>query len=358
MKHFFIKSTAFLACVWASFLLCSCSQEAPMTDTSLGVHSSINDKGGLDTYDISQLTNLNGDMLPAHEEKGSAIKTICYVEVNDNNILNAGEFTMKKSGKPFVDIVQIFAANINYDHETDRVYVHLNPNVQELLEKADRYIKPLQDKGIKVCLSILGNHDKSGVANLGPERARAFAAELKRLVDTYHLDGVDFDDEYSKYGEPGDGFTQPSAESAARLVYETRKAMPDKIITWYQIGHSPSGTVDNTPVGEMIDYAYYAYYGSWNDGSSKIQGLVKAKYGPYPLDIKGGVVASDNNLRRLRTEGYGVNLMYNLCVVKKDTVRIQNYTQGFSKLARALYDDEVVWSNVFYNHNDPTPHKI
>ena len=33
-------------------------------------------------------------------EKGS-VTTICYIEVNNENILNAGEYTMENSGKPF-----------------------------------------------------------------------------------------------------------------------------------------------------------------------------------------------------------------------------------------------------------------
>ncbi|MBR0560773.1 hypothetical protein KB213_12060, partial [Neokomagataea sp. TBRC 2177] len=87
------------------------------------------------------------------------------------NILNAGEYTMKSSGKPFFDVVNIFAANINYNKEKGSVYVNCNDNVSYILKNADKFIRPLQAKGIKVCLTILGNHDEAGIANLTTETA-------------------------------------------------------------------------------------------------------------------------------------------------------------------------------------------
>src|SRR5699024_5904288 len=100
--------------------------------------------------------------------KASGIINICYVEVNENNPLNVGEYTMKSTGQPFFDVVFLFSSNINYQDETGKVYVYNNSNVQYLLDNREKYIKPLQDKGIKVCMSILGNHDIVGPANLTP----------------------------------------------------------------------------------------------------------------------------------------------------------------------------------------------
>ena len=37
-----------------------------------------------------------------------------------------GEYTMKSDGKPFFDVVSIFAANINVDSKTGRVHVFCN----------------------------------------------------------------------------------------------------------------------------------------------------------------------------------------------------------------------------------------
>ena len=92
------------------------------------------------------------------------IKLFSFTEVNDTNPLNNLNFTLKNSGKPLIDMVVLFSANINYDAANDKVFVSNNPNVQHLLTNRAKYLKPLQDKGIKVILSILGNHDRSGIA--------------------------------------------------------------------------------------------------------------------------------------------------------------------------------------------------
>ena len=131
--------------------------------------------------------------------KSTGIEIISCMEINDTNPLNNLAFTLKGSNKPFIDQVILFSANINYDLETGKVYVLQNRNIEHLLSNRDKYIKPLQDRGIKVVLGILGNHDRSGVANLGDESARAFAQELKAICDAYDLDGIFFDDEYSDY---------------------------------------------------------------------------------------------------------------------------------------------------------------
>lgn len=285
------------------------------------------------------------------------IKTICYIEVNDDNILNAGEFTMAQSGKPLVDILHIFAANINFDAETGRVYVQFNPNTRHVLENKDLYIKPLQEKGIKVCLSILGNHDEAGVANLAPETAAEFAKELKVIVDTYELDGIDFDNEYStyEYWNPSPGFTRPSGESSNRLIYETRRLMPDKIITWYQVkDQSPKGFCEGKSAGELLDYAYNAYYGQWREGWKDITNLSTAQYGPYPLDIKKGVYALGSTMNRLKRGGYGVNVLYNMHVYDEEFQKVQNYQSGLSSITRIYYNDEVEWSGIYYKKGDNT----
>ena len=74
--------------------------------------------------------------IPDSISKGD-ILTHCYVEVNDENLLNMGEYTMKSDGKPFFDVVSIFAANINVDSKTCLLYT--SAWLQEhLLLDADR----------------------------------------------------------------------------------------------------------------------------------------------------------------------------------------------------------------------------
>ena len=81
----------------------------------------------------------------------------------------------------------------------------------ETLRAAETQIRPLQRRGTKVLLSLLGNHEGAGFANF-PTRhdADRFAAQVASVVHRYHLDGVDLDDEYSEYGKNGTG--QPNED--------------------------------------------------------------------------------------------------------------------------------------------------
>lgn len=281
-------------------------------------------------------------------DKGTGVKSILYIEVNDENILNAGEYTMAGSGKPFFDVVNIFAANINYNSETKRAYVNCNENVSYVLKNADKFIRPLQAKGIKVCLTILGNHDEAGVSNLSPEAAADFARELKSYVDVYGLDGVDFDDEYSKYNtsNPSPGFEVPSKEAAGRLVYECRKIMPDKIISFYDYGsYVAGGTVEGVEVGTLLDYSYWGAYANWSDRHSSITGMTKKQYCPssFNLDLSasnGGYSLAHS--QQIRTEGYGIQMFYNLKANNFD------YSKAFNKIGNILFDDDVIWTGRTY----------
>ena len=137
--------------------------------------------------------------------------------------------------------MNIFAANINYDAVTKRAYIHLNENVAHILENRDKYIAPLQRLGIKVCLSILGNHTDVGPANLSAVQAADFAAQLRSVVDAYGLDGVDFDDEYAKLLrglelDRSRGNRRTLRSQLRPAVLRGKRAMPDKLLTVYHIG--------------------------------------------------------------------------------------------------------------------------
>lgn len=286
--------------------------------------------------------------------KESGIRTIIYVEVNDCSPLNAAQYTLKSSGKPIVDIVNIFAANINYDAVTKRAIIHMNENVSHILENRDKYIAPLQRLGIKVCLSILGNHTDVGPANLSAAQAADFAAQLRSVVDAYGLDGIDFDDEYASYYENSnwtapEGIEEPSAANYARLCYEVKRAMPDKLLTVYHIGRymNFSERVGGMTPGDFIDYSYYSMYGNTlMDGWENFLGMKKSQWGPFPYDIsiKSGPsnqIPSELRMRQLRNDGYGVNLLYNM--------RPYDYTEMFGMMAKELYDDEVVFTGELFN---------
>jgi hypothetical protein len=171
------------------------------------------EKGGLPGIFGTPVTGKTGSA-PAAGKTGdktiagtsAKVKTAVYVEVNDHNPLNAGSYILE-DGTYLFDYVILFAANIrNRDSATGSPYVHLNENVQYLLNNRTKYIVPLQQKGIKVLLGLLGDHDGVTFSSMNDAHIEAFVTDVKRVVDQYQLDGVDFDDEWGSK-EDWDGWT-------------------------------------------------------------------------------------------------------------------------------------------------------
>ena len=122
-----------------------------------------------------------------------------YVETNDVNPLNAGDYKLP-NGKPYADIVEFFASNIHKRTVNGVVEptLYLNDKMTNLLENggAATYVQGLQAKGIKVVLTVLGDWQGIGVANMNDTQTTKFAKILAHAVEKYGLDGIGFDDEY------------------------------------------------------------------------------------------------------------------------------------------------------------------
>src|SRR5947209_2077561 len=121
------KTSAFIFLTAISFIINSCKH-----DVSVGKNDSITS---------SSQSNLI-------IKKNGPIGAV-YIEVNSNNVLNAGCYTLLNSGQQLFDIAMIFAANINYDVTHHHAVEYNNDNVTKVLQNRNTYIKPLQDKGIK-----------------------------------------------------------------------------------------------------------------------------------------------------------------------------------------------------------------
>ena len=186
---------------------------------------------------------------------------ICFFEVNDTNPLNTLCFETE-DGRLLFDYVVLFAYNINYDREKGEVYVFSNPQCQYILDHYDEVIKPLRERGVKVILSILGNHDESGLAQLSDLGARDFAQKVAAVVNGYGFDGINYDDEYSNGPDLSNPlFAQHSVERGDRLYFETKKALPDKIMMSYQFGSALGRyPVDGVDPSEYMDI-FVADYG-------------------------------------------------------------------------------------------------
>lgn len=252
--------------------------------------------------------------------------TVMYVEVNNDDMRNVGAYTLS-DGKPLFDIGVIFAANINYSKIKKKAVLEFNPNVTKVLNQRAITIKPLQQKGIKVLLSILGNHQGAGISNFKTRaKAKDFAQQVANTVWKYALDGIDFDDEYAKYGTNG----QPNAnnQSFMWLLQELRKLLPNKLITFYHIGPSATPSylkLGNTTAGQYLDFALQPYYGSYTPFS--VPGLGKRRIAPGAIDVKATNANTANNIaKRTKTDNYGALVIYNL-----DGTDRTAYLSGISK---------------------------
>ncbi len=165
---------------------------------------------------------------------------------------------------PVWDVVTLFASNINLDEEGKPFFNH-NDKVKFYIDNHETYIKPLQDKGIKVLVGLLGNHDEAGLAQLSDLGCQHFAQQIAEVCKTYKLDGVNFDDEYSKAPVANPYLAARNEENAARLMLYTRRAfdevgLTDALITVYDYGRMYGAAgIDGVDASEYIDIVVADY---------------------------------------------------------------------------------------------------
>jgi hypothetical protein len=252
-----------------------------------------------------QATKVKTDAIGVSGPKG-----VCYVEVNNNDIRDVGKYKLS-TGQQLFDIAIIFAANINYNTTTQQAVLYYNTQVTNVLNNKATYIQSLQAKGIKVLLSILGNHQGAGISNFPSQAAAtAFAQQLSNAVTTYGLDGIDFDDEYADYGTNGTG--QPNSSSFVYLVTALRQLMPTKIISFYNYGPASSYlTYNGVTVGSKVNYSWNAIYGTYS--VPNVPGLTAANLGPAAIDIQRTSASTAASLAtQTVNNNYGIYLYYNL----------------------------------------------
>lgn len=236
------------------------------------------------------------------------VQIISCMEMGDTNPLNNLSFTLKDSGKPLIDVVIFFSGNINYNDIEGRVYAHINDPIQHVLDNKDKYIKPLKDRGIKVVMGIMPNHDRASLTNLSEVAAKAFVQELKALMDAYDLDGVFWDEEYASMIFPAPpGFVEPSSEALSFLLYEFNRVMPDKMSMAYVYSSTAYlSPINGKESGEYITHGLHDYGG----GAAldvRYPGLPKSGWGMYSQEYaipRNIITRGDSRLRDIKENGY------------------------------------------------------
>lgn len=100
-----------------------------------------------------------------------------------------------------------------------------------MLKNADKYIRPLQLMGMKVCLTVKNSSD-IGFCHLTDGEIDNLVAQVKIAVELYGLDGIDLWDDSDEYGADGikNASAYPKLIKALRgaLSKETMLTVADK----------------------------------------------------------------------------------------------------------------------------------
>jgi len=200
--------------------------------------------------------------------------TVFYVNTSEYSPLLADVWVVSKDNtrnpsapnvwmRTYGNIVNLRVVQIGYDEATERAMLVLNSDIRYVLEHADLHIRPLQDKGRKVCLSIEGGGTGLGFCNLTDAQIADFVAQVKACLETYNLDGVNLFDRNAGYGEV-DGMPAMNTTSYPKLIKAMREAMPDKLLTLadYEEPTEYFWDTDATggiEVGKYLDYAWSGY---------------------------------------------------------------------------------------------------
>ena len=258
-----------------------------------------------------------------------------YIEVNDTNPLNAGSYKLS-NGTSFFDIACIFAANIRGVNGQPVLY--FNENVSAIMANPDKYIRPLQDKGIKVTMSILGDHTGLGVANMTNAQADNFAQQLADAVAQYGLDGIDFDDEYAEYGTRG--YPGVNSTSYSRVITQLRDLMPaDKLITVFDWGNTYTLS---TEAIACIDFAWFGVFGDTSFGLPTFS-IPLSRWSSQAINLRG--YNNPQNLlttsKRSKDDGRGAIEMYDL--------RSTNTVTALNAVARGAHGLGITYDGQSYS---------
>ncbi len=260
------------------------------------------------------------------------------------------------TGEPLFDHVIVFSSALMWN--PDEKAIQIAPNACQAALNADyeKYVKPLQDRGIKVIMSVLS----TGKDGKGPgtgltfscieeETAKEVAKMLADYCNAYHLDGIFFDEEYGENRSDIPGVASyPSSRLTSRLCYETKMAMPDKEVIAYNYSNTASlYAVDGVNPADYIDWVINDY-GSWSTGYYE-GGMSRSKMTPNSVNCAPGTQswnATGDTLSRLKNEGWGGYMVYCLdwAIETWDQQWGSNQLISLQNIAYYLFNDTLVYT--------------
>lgn len=197
--------------------------------------------------------------------------TVFYLNTDEYQPLLADIFAIEKEDantferywkRTIGNIVNLRVVQIGRDAATGAAKLLLNANIRYVLEHADKYIRPLQDKGRKVCLCIEGA-GTLGFCNLTDAQIADFVSQVKDVISRYDLDGINLWDRNTGYGK--DGMPAMNTTSYPKLIKAMREALGSDNLLTVTDHLEPTEYFWDTvatggiAVGDYIDYAWSGY---------------------------------------------------------------------------------------------------
>jgi len=182
---------------------------------------------------------------------------MAYVEVNEHNITNVAAYKNQDNNENYFDVVSIFAANI-HGSDPNKPTIHFNPQVDQILNHSSD-ISFLQKNNIKVLLTLMGDHQNAGWSCLtSDEGIKNFANDIVMVVNKYHLDGIDIDDEYSNCKKDATSLLKLAAAIKAHPQFKGKLLTKALFVDFRYF----SVKIDGKRLGDFLDYAWDMNYGS------------------------------------------------------------------------------------------------
>ena len=199
------------------------------------------------------------------------------------------------------NIINLNTVTLDYDAGSGRALLNLGNDMRYVLDHIDKYIRPLQDKGRKVCICLEGGGSGLGFCNLTDTQIEDFVAQVKAVITAYELDGVNFGDRNAGYGK--EGMPAMNTTSYPKLIKAMREALGnDKLVTLTDFEEPTeyfwdTAATGGIEVGQYLDYAWSGYLNNekeiqivdpWHQGEQyvstdyprkPIAGLDPSKYG-------------------------------------------------------------------------------
>ena len=194
---------------------------------------------------------------------------IAYIDTEVMNPLIAGQlslsvdfFDMSEGFEetniykgPLLDILNVRTAFLK--EVQGRATLTYTTDMEYVLKKHIRYLRPMQENGLKVCLAIMGGGTGLGFANLTDAQISDFTAQVQTAVSLYDLDGINLWDKGAGYGK--EGMAPINDTSYAKLIKALKNAMPDKLLTLVDTRETTEALCDEQAgisVGNYLDYAW------------------------------------------------------------------------------------------------------